>query len=227
MAVVVVRGPLGGGGSSTLSNRRRMYLYAESTGAISFSVPYAPREIEYGGWAQEWASLDRSGNTPLLLRKGQMLETLRFTALIADPDSNVDMSNELTAVKVLARTRQRVLVRYSGLEAGLWRITEVTATSTRRHPVTNAVTAATVSFTLTQASDAAPAAGPIARPAPPPAPPPAPVRRYTVVRGDCLWFIAQRFYGNGGLWPRIYDANRAVIGANPHLIYAGQIYTIP
>lgn len=225
MAVVVMRDPVSGRNFTALPNRR-MYLYAESTGTISFSVPYAPREIEYGGWAQEWTELERSGNTPLLLRKGQALETLRFTVLIANPDAGVDMSNELLAVKNLARTRERVLVRYSGLEAGLWRITEVSASSTRRHPTTNAVTAATVSFTLTQASDAAPAAGPIARPAPPPAPPPAPVRRYTVVRGDCLWLIAQRYYGNGGLWPRIFDANRGQI-KDPHWIFPGQVFVIP
>lgn len=50
---------------------------------------------------------------------------------------------------------------------------------------------------------------------------------YTVVSGDCLYNIARRFYGNGGLWSKIYDANRAVIGGNPNLIYPGQVYTIP
>lgn len=50
---------------------------------------------------------------------------------------------------------------------------------------------------------------------------------YTVVKGDCLWNIAKRFYGDGSLYTVIYNANRAVIGGNPNLIYPGQVLTIP
>ena len=52
-------------------------------------------------------------------------------------------------------------------------------------------------------------------------------KTYTVVSGDCLWNIAKRFYGKGGDWPKIYDANKAIIGGNPNLIYPGQVFTIP
>ncbi|HEX6291939.1 MAG TPA: LysM peptidoglycan-binding domain-containing protein [Herpetosiphonaceae bacterium] len=45
---------------------------------------------------------------------------------------------------------------------------------------------------------------------------------YTVQSGDTLTGIAWRFYGNANLWTTIYDANRNVIGANPHMIYPGQ-----
>lgn len=58
-----------------------------------------------------------------------------------------------------------------------------------------------------------------------PAPPAA--QSYTVVKGDCLWKIAKRFYGNGAKYTTIYDANRAVIGGNPNRIYPGQVLTIP
>lgn len=50
---------------------------------------------------------------------------------------------------------------------------------------------------------------------------------YTVVRGDCLWNIAKRFYGNGAKYTIIYNANRGIIGGNPNLIYPGQVLTIP
>lgn len=52
-------------------------------------------------------------------------------------------------------------------------------------------------------------------------------RSYTVAAGDCLWAIAQRFYGKGSEYTRIYNANRGVIGSNPNLIYPGQVLTIP
>lgn len=50
---------------------------------------------------------------------------------------------------------------------------------------------------------------------------------YTVVSGDCLWKIAKQFYGDGGKWSIIYNANKSVIGGNPNLIYPGQVLTIP
>ena len=49
---------------------------------------------------------------------------------------------------------------------------------------------------------------------------------YVVVRGDCLWKIAKKFYGDGNKWIDIYNANAAVI-RNPNLIYAGQELLIP
>lgn len=58
-------------------------------------------------------------------------------------------------------------------------------------------------------------------------PAPAEPQSYTVVKGDCLWNIAKKFYGNGSLYTVIYDANRNVIGGNPNLIYPGQVLTIP
>ncbi len=58
-------------------------------------------------------------------------------------------------------------------------------------------------------------------------PAPAAAQSYTVVKGDCLWNIAKRFYGNGSLYTVIYNANQAIIGGNPNLIYPGQVLTIP
>jgi nucleoid-associated protein YgaU len=56
----------------------------------------------------------------------------------------------------------------------------------------------------------------------PPAPEPA--RTYTVVSGDTLWAIAERFYGDGNKYQVIADASGV---ANPDLIYPGQQLTIP
>lgn len=49
---------------------------------------------------------------------------------------------------------------------------------------------------------------------------------YTVVKGDCLWNIAKKFYGNGSQYTKIYNANKDKI-KNPNLIYPGQVLTIP
>ena len=49
-------------------------------------------------------------------------------------------------------------------------------------------------------------------------------RYYTVVKGDTLWGIAKRYYGNGSRYPEIARANNI---ANPDIIHIGQKLLIP
>ena len=48
---------------------------------------------------------------------------------------------------------------------------------------------------------------------------------YTVESGDSLWKIAQKYYGSGDAWKRIFDANTDKI-SDPNRIYVGQQLTI-
>jgi nucleoid-associated protein YgaU len=64
---------------------------------------------------------------------------------------------------------------------------------------------------------------PISEAAPEPAPEPA-ARTYTVVSGDSLWAIAERFYGDGSKYQVIADASGVT---DPDLIQPGQVLTIP
>lgn len=68
---------------------------------------------------------------------------------------------------------------------------------------------------------------PVATPAPTPSPAPAVTKKtYTIVSGDTLWGIAKKYYGNGALYTKIYEANKSII-KNPNLIYPGQKVVIP
>jgi len=67
------------------------------------------------------------------------------------------------------------------------------------------------------------AEAPTPRAAAAPPPPPAP-RTYTVVSGDTLWAISERFYGDGSRYQVIADASGI---SNPDLIHPGQVLTIP
>lgn len=57
-------------------------------------------------------------------------------------------------------------------------------------------------------------------------PAPTATKTYTVKKGDCLWNIAKRFYGNGSKYNAIANSNKGKI-KNPNLIYPGQVLTIP
>lgn len=48
--------------------------------------------------------------------------------------------------------------------------------------------------------------------------------KYTVKKGDCLWYIALRAYGDPYKWPEIVRANKL---ANPDLIHPGNELIIP
>jgi hypothetical protein len=69
----------------------------------------------------------------------------------------------------------------------------------------------------------------------PPAPAPPADTFYTVVKGDTLWSIAKRTYGNPLQWRKIWNANSGMLIArdrrnatdNGHWIYPGQKLTIP
>jgi hypothetical protein len=52
----------------------------------------------------------------------------------------------------------------------------------------------------------------------PPAPP-AGTETYTIVKGDTLWDLAKRFYGNPYLWPQLWEKNQYIQDA--HWIYPG------
>jgi len=55
-------------------------------------------------------------------------------------------------------------------------------------------------------------------------------KTYTVKKGDCLWAIAAKFYGDGSQYKKIQAASQDVIakhGSNPNMIWPGDVLTIP
>jgi LysM repeat protein len=52
------------------------------------------------------------------------------------------------------------------------------------------------------------------------------LEQYTVIKDDCLWNIAKKYYTNPFLWVKIYQQNKDMI-KNPDLIYPGQVFIIP
>jgi nucleoid-associated protein YgaU len=49
---------------------------------------------------------------------------------------------------------------------------------------------------------------------------------HEVKKGETLWKIAEQYYGDGNLYPKIFDANRDVL-KDPNRINIGQKLRIP
>lgn len=52
------------------------------------------------------------------------------------------------------------------------------------------------------------------------------VEYYEIQSGDSLWKIADKVYGNGSEYTKLFEANREVI-KDPDLIFPGQIIRVP
>jgi len=49
---------------------------------------------------------------------------------------------------------------------------------------------------------------------------------HTVAKGDTLWAIAKKHYGDGNKYPAIFEANKPML-SDPDKIYPGQVLRIP
>jgi nucleoid-associated protein YgaU len=49
---------------------------------------------------------------------------------------------------------------------------------------------------------------------------------HEVQKGETLWKIAEQYYGDGNLYPKIFDANRDIL-KDPNRINIGQKLRIP
>ncbi|MGB0907569.1 MAG: peptidoglycan-binding protein LysM [Maricaulaceae bacterium] len=53
-----------------------------------------------------------------------------------------------------------------------------------------------------------------------------PSQFHTVVSGDTLWAVSKKYYGKGGRYKEIFEANRPML-KHPDKIYVGQVLRIP
>lgn len=188
-----------------------------------------PPQITYSDVAQ-FGEVEREGRKALTRKTAQGLRRLSFTQLVASVDWQDSIEREIRWFTDWASVGCKV--RFAGGSGSYespcwWHIRDLQVNVTQRAS-NNEPSRAELSWTLVEAIDVTINIAKVSPPPPPPPPVKKPVyRQYRVVSGDCLWYIAQRFLGNGARWPEIYNLNKGVIGGNPNLIYPGQLYNIP
>ena len=162
---------------------------------------------------------------------GPKKDTLSFTITLGRVDPRQSVQGD---VDWLVRQRDEGRrIKFSGMPkqfAGWWMIESMPVEVTRMTP-DHRISRANLSMSLIAYLDVT---GRVQRQPPrrstSPTPSKSPVYRYhTVVSGDWLSKIAQRYLGNMNRWPEIYRLNKAQIDrrGNPDLIFPGQRFKIP
>lgn len=190
---------------------------------IEFEFPYAPRGSSLGGLADPVTVQARPGRKPLTLRDGDNIASLDLGIVLAKLDHQQPVETYINQLRRIAESGQRVtILGLSPQERGPWRIDDLTITGELRRQGDNAITRATATLSLVEASDANPKVGPVSgghggkggkRP-----------KFYKVRKGDTLRKIANRFYGDPGVWRQIAKANGI---KNPDKLKVGRKLKLP
>lgn len=127
--------------------RTRMWFKA---GTFQCGVPFAPREITYGGQEPDWVEQSRPGRKSTLARRGPKLKTLSFSLLVAYKNPRQIIATDLANIHRIANAVNPITIVYDKSTVGLWRCTSYSVTSIERNPSTDEMTRATVDLEFTE-----------------------------------------------------------------------------
>lgn len=188
--------------------RRHPKMKIVPQGGDPFVVPYAPRGSQTDALVPTWATVDRGGQTPLLLRSGRQLPTMSFDLIFGHPDHRRSIEKELGQLRKLAKSGKLMRVKLDTTSAAYrWRLTGFQQTIVSRQQGTNEPTRAVCAVTFTVASDSVVQVGPVSGGSKGDKKDDLP-KFYVVKKGDTLQSIAKRFYGKASAWRHIADFNK-------------------
>lgn len=212
-----------------IAGRGGRTVRVQAQGGASRDLSIAPTGFTADGGA-DVAQLDRQGLESLTRIDGPKKQTLSFTLDLGHWDWKRSIQSEVDWLKKRRDDGKRI--KLSGMPrefAGWWLIESMPVEVTQLTP-SHQISRATLNFSLVKHLDYT---GKISRSAPPRQPSgqsaKSPVTRYhTVVAGDWLSKLSQRYYGSASKseWMRIFNANRNLI-KNPDLIHIGWRLKIP
>lgn len=199
-------------------------------------VPFAPLNINHGERGVEWSEIDRFGTYATFRRTGLKVPTLSFDLVIAARGTHGrnNIIGYLSALDRLSELESRVYIKYSVREVGAWIMTSYSVNVTHRD-VYHRPIRADVSLSFARIMDEKAFLGPIKgrsstlKVTPKPSKPKKTtttgnLATYKVKKGDTLWDLARKYYGNPYLWPKIADRNGV---KNPRLLQIGTRLVIP
>ena len=189
------------------------------------NFPIAPREVIYENFGWIWEEIDRDGRSPYLVRTGMRLPTIEFTANLVysrEPDKSVEPL--MAVLRNMADSTMTLTVKYGGwFDARVWRMDDLSFKTLQRNPDTNAPTHVEADITLKLASDIKLTVGPVSggkttkkkttkKKS-------SKTRYYKIKKGDTLYKLANKFYGDPGEWKYLAKINKI---KNPKKLKVGK-----
>lgn len=233
--MATVRTTIRPGGNMRVNGQYRMVISNEK--GIRVLVPFAPQNITHGERGVEWSEIDRFGTYATYRRTGLKVPTLSFdlTLSVRGTHGHRSVGGYLQDFDDMSESESRVTIDYTDREVGAWLMTSYSATVTHRD-AKNSPVRADVSFTFVRIMDQKAFLGPIKGKSSSLKPKPATTKKpkktntsknlatYKVKKGDTLWDLARKYYGDYYKWTKIADRNGV---KNPKLLPIGKVLVIP
>lgn len=185
-------------------------------GHASLTLPSTAPSSPTSDVGSEWTQIPRPGDTPLLRKGGKRLRQMQLTVIFAEELGVSNIESKLEKLERFSDSDEPVHVAYGPWETGRWRLLPFTVNPVERVQGSNAHRRTDVSLTFVEviAGDSggvtATSKGTTTKPSSSPKKSSKDRHRqrtYVVRKGDTLSAIAQRFYHDANLWPKIAKAN--------------------
>jgi LysM repeat protein len=223
------------GKKSVASTSAAFIIYSE--GGTRVVVSRAPREVDVDSIGQEWTASNRPGRAPVYRHTATKTPTASYELVLGSRDITKSCQIDLDNLIKFATTTSRLVLLYSKIESGTWRITNFSYHVDHRN-LNNEPTRVTCQVEFTQISPTtlkvgSTSGGTSSKPASSGSSSSSTktasakktaVRTYTVKKGDTLWAISIRYYGSGLSWRKIADANGV---RDPRKLPIGKVLRIP
>jgi LysM repeat protein len=215
-------------GKQLHSNPTPKLIIRTVTNDISYTPPFAPKQVSYYITGRKYNEVDRPDRKPITTSPGISLKQMSMELFIGSNNFEQSIDGDLSTLEQLAFTKQILLVEYDPRTQGQWNITSLDYDSVERQDGSNIITRATVNIEFTEAigfntktnvaSLVAGTASLVASSSNNTNP-----KTYVIKKGDTLSAISTKFYYTPNKWRVIADANKL----DPKNLKVGKTIRIP
>ena len=215
-------------GKKLTSNPSPKLIIRTVTNDISYTPPFAPKQISYYVTGRKYNEVERPDRKPVTTSPGISLKQMSMELFIGSNNFEKSIDSALATLEQLAFTKQILLVEYDPRTQGQWNITSLDYESIERQSGSNIITRANVNIEFTEAigfntktnvaSLVAGSASLVASTTSTSNP-----KTYVIKKGDTLSAISIKFYYTPNKWRIIADANKL----DPKNLKIGKTIRIP